>query len=76
MYKGKLRLTKPGFKNITLNFLYIEKDKKRMKVEDMKKEALSVMGIRMIQQDNNFAGWYMELVEFKKVKFDAVINMN
>lgn len=76
MYKGKLRLTKPGFKNITLNFLYIEKDKKRMKVEDMKKEALSVMGIRMIQQEKEFGSWNMELVEFKKVKFDAVINMN
>lgn len=76
MYKGKLRLTKPGFKNITLNFLYIEKDKKKMKVEDMKKEALSVMGIRMIQQEKEFGSWNMELVEFKKVKFDAVINMN
>lgn len=76
MYKGKLRLTKPGFKNITLNFLYIEKERKRMKVEDMKKEALSVMSIRMIQQDKDFGNWHMELVEFKKVKFDAVINMN
>lgn len=74
MYKVQIEATRPGYKRLRLEGVYIPSKNPGLSVPEMKKEVLSFMRRKLIERNQSFETFKLDITVFKKLKTDFLYN--
>lgn len=76
MYKVKLKLSSPGYRNFFMNCIFVPKASSRQKIDVMKEKVIRHTMDKLKEVDSTYSKFSCEVVEFKNLKTDFVFNEN